>query len=105
MTCTRVHLSTYGKNVNSCLDDDTAINRASLWKGWCLQKAANSRQCDLNDLVPAIACQYDHVWKLELIDEDMILRRLLYQIGDHIQSLINSKKGEIIVLCHWRHHL
>jgi hypothetical protein len=67
------------------LDRDTAMKRASLWKGWYLQAANNSRQFVMHHL-PTIACDFVHVWELvELsVVDDVIPQRLLNQIGDQI---------------------
>jgi hypothetical protein len=73
------------------LDRETAINRGSLWKGWYLNKARESRQFVLHHL-PIIARKYVHVWGLEFIlvdDNDVISQHFLRQIDDQIRKLIH----------------
>ena len=74
------------------LDQETAINRGSLWKGWYLNKARDSRQFVLHHL-PVIARNYVHVWWLEWIlvldNGDVISPHLLRQVDDQIRKLIH----------------
>jgi hypothetical protein len=64
------------------LDHDTAINRASLWKG--------SQQFLFNHIPVGIArkCVNVNAWELELIfNSNVIPQCLLHQINDQIQNL------------------
>jgi hypothetical protein len=73
------------------LDRETAINRGSLWKGWYLNKARDSRQFVLHHL-PVIASNYVHVWVLEWIladNDDVISPHLFRQVDDQIRKLIH----------------
>jgi hypothetical protein len=77
------------------------MKRASLWKGWYLQTANDSRQFVMHHL-PAIANNYVHVWELVellVVDEDVIPQCLLHQIGDQIRCLIHySNKAPVAQL-------